>query len=97
MQLFAVSQEHLSRRGLLFIGNLNTADDPRDLVPSVVAGDLSYHALAPTVYFDFFYQKMMIDRLLIKMDSGIYHDPCRYLGEVIRYDRKQQNGRTDLF
>ncbi len=43
------------------------------------------------------YQKMMIDRLLIKMDSGIYHDPCRYLGEVIRYDRKQQNGRTDLF
>ena len=60
MQLFAVAQEHLSRRGLLFIGNLNTADDPRDLVPSVVAGDLSYHALAPTVYFDFFYQKMMI-------------------------------------
>ena len=41
------------------------------------------------------YQKMMIDRLLIKMDSGIYHDPCRYLGEVIRYDRKQQNGRKE--
>ena len=60
MQLFAVAQEHLSRRGLLFICYLYTADDPRDLVSSVVAGDLSYHALAPTVYFDFFYQKMMI-------------------------------------
>ena len=43
------------------------------------------------------YQKMINHHLLIKMDSGIYHDPRKYLGEVIRYDRKQQNGRTDLF